>query len=209
MRIIIDLLTEQGRIGTPPSKPDPDILKLCPQLQPKLYICLSETSSRHGRPVPLRNGKSWLDTLGDKWLAETGLGLRYTYCGLGCDMVTVHYADTVLDELNKELNPEAKPWLRTVYMIGRDIPFGASSDEYEVHWDKEARRRSIRVDPEKSRPEVAVHEFHPLLRPWHVAGSLKKAVEYALTEEYWGCVEKGLRPVFPRPKSAFTTGFVI
>jgi hypothetical protein len=198
IQIIMDLLMEQGRVGTPSSIPDQEILKLCPQLQPKLYVCLSETSSRSGRPVPLRNGKSWLDTLGDRWLADTGLKLRYTYSGLGCDMVTVHYADTVLDEANNQMNPESPPSFRTVYMIGGDIPFGASSDDYEVHWDREVRRRSICVDPEKSGNEVAVYEFHPLLRPWHVAGSLREAVEYALTEEYWDCIEKGLRPVFPR-----------
>jgi hypothetical protein len=65
-----------------------------------------------------------------------------------------------------------------------------------------ARRRLIIIDPAESNDEVEL----PNARPWHVAASLEEAVEYALTEEYWDCVEEGLTPLFLKPKGTVELG---
>ncbi|SPQ24844.1 44cb1f66-9f49-4a90-ae34-93c9ac8d97ca [Thermothielavioides terrestris] len=254
IRICIDLLmTEHGRIGTH-AITNVSYLALQPDKQPRLFVCKADTDMvdtaapnaaaspstgpGYGRghaaalaPAPApprREGRTWLETLRDRWMAATGLPLEdvdYTYFdGAGCDRVMVDYADAVLRARTTKLLQERlqqqqqqqkqqqhaasrPPFPRTVYMVGREIPFGAHSDRLPVRYDASARRRSIRLVPpgvggSRQPPPTAVHDFHPLCRPWHVAGGLKEAVEYALAEEYWDCIEHGLSPLFPKPKDA-------
>ncbi|KAK4235137.1 hypothetical protein C8A03DRAFT_18078 [Achaetomium macrosporum] len=214
--ICIDLLlTKQGYIGTHTTQ-KLDYLKHWPHQQPQLFICKADTAPAgdgNPYPVPLRDSKTWLSTLEDWWAAKTGLPLdyvQYKYIGAGCnDEIIIDCADRMLRERNKKLRRDCHPFLRTVYMIGKDIQFGAQSDAYSVAYDKRVRRRSVRIDPSRSGQlrEAAVHDFGPELRPWHVAGSLKEAVEYALyalAEEYWVCVEVGLKPLWPKPNGAIT-----
>jgi hypothetical protein len=89
-------------------------------------------------------------------------------------------------------------------MIGKDIPFSVETDKQKAWQDGNTRRRSVRIDRSKARCEVAIQDYHPLMRPWHVAANLKEAVDYALTEEYWERAEKGLTPMFPRPQGSIT-----
>ncbi|KAK3303052.1 uncharacterized protein B0T15DRAFT_538948 [Chaetomium strumarium] len=224
--ICVDLLlTKQGYIGTHTTK-NLNYLQHWPEQQPQLFICKADTAPApgagqgYGYPVPLRDGKTWLSTLEDRWTDATGLPLddvQYKYFGAACnDDVTVRHMDRVLRERSKKLDHrrdrtgncqhDHRPFLRTVYMIGKDIDFGARSDAYEVDCEPRARRRSVRIDPLRKAQlrEAAVHDFAPEVRPWHVAGSLKEAVEYALTEEYWECVEAGLKPLWARPEGAIT-----
>lgn len=202
IRIVTDLLMSQaGYVGTHSTK-NLAHLKDSPELQPRLYICMAETDSRNGRRVSLENGKTWLETLSDRYRAETGLPLEYSYIGTGCDETTINYADYVLQKRIKKLYPDSRPFPKTVYMIGKDIQFSVESDKQKAYQDEDTRRRSIRVDPSKVRCEVAIRDYHPLMRPWHVAASLKEAVDYALAEEYWELAEKGLKPIFPKPEGA-------
>jgi ribonucleotide monophosphatase NagD (HAD superfamily) len=204
MRIVTDLLMSQaGYIGTH-SRENLAHLKHTPELQPRLYICTAETDSRDGRKVPLKDGKTWLKTLWERYRAETGLPLDYSYHGTGSDETTINYADYVLQKRIKKLHPDFRPFPKTVYMIGKDIPFSVETDKQKAWQDGNTRRRSIRIDRYKARCEVAIQDYHPLMRPWHVAANLKEAVDYALTEEYWELAEKGLTPMFPRPQGSIT-----
>jgi hypothetical protein len=196
-----------------------DYLRHWPEQQPELCFCLADTTASAtgdvdgvGYPVPLRDGKTWLRTLEDRFKAATGLpldDLQYEYFGAGCnDIIMVCQTDEVLSEVSRKLDRDRddQPFLRTVYMIGKDIHFGAHTDAYEVEVDSRARRRSVRIDPSRSARlrEGAVLDFPPEIRPWDVTGSLREAVEYTLTEEYWECIEAGLKPLWHKPKGAIT-----
>lgn len=213
------LLSDGGRIGTSYSadnnnndnKNIPQLGRHAPNNQPRLFICLTDTASRNGLRAPVRNGRTWLETLMDRWAAATAasptpVALDYAYCGLGRDSVTLHYADKLLNgQCRKGMGVAATvPFPRTVYMIGAAIEFGADSEEHLVLYAQDARRRSIRVDVAGA-GRLSVHDFHPVTRPWHVARTAREAVDYALTEEYWDCVEAGLAPLFPKPARAETS----
>ncbi|KAH6847230.1 hypothetical protein B0I37DRAFT_374530 [Chaetomium sp. MPI-CAGE-AT-0009] len=197
MRILTDVLMSQaGYVGTH-SRANLAHLEDAPELQPRLYVSGAELTSRYGRVVPMRGGLDWLGALEERWLRVTGRRLRYeVLCGLGCDKVTLGFADGVLDRVNREGNPGCCPFLGTVYAVGREIWFGAESDKEEVLLDREARRRSIRVDPKRSGQMWSAYKFEAQTRPHHVSGSLKEAVEYALLKEDRYCRERGVEPLF-------------
>lgn len=196
-KICIDLLlSDGGRIGAHRNKRDVSAPKERPETQPQLFVCMTDTSLT-GDQHPLRLGRTWIDTLVDEWTAETGEALEYYHCGTGCDHVTLAFADKLLNACNKRMHPECHPFPRTVYTIGADINFGGDTDRHAAGFSPKARRRSIRVDVQGR--GLTVHGFDGALKPWHVASSLKEAVEYALAEEYWECIEAGLTPLFSKP----------
>ena len=84
-----------------------------------------------------------------------GRGLRCeVLAGMGCHEVTVGSADGMLVEgvlrVGREVVGPGRPFLGMVYMVGREILFGAESERMVVRFDRGARRRSIRVDPDRS-----------------------------------------------------------
>jgi hypothetical protein len=195
IRIVLDVMMSQaGYIGTH-SKTNLGHLKDSPELQPTLHISMAETANRPDRPSPLRKGKDWLRTIEDRWFAETGMGLRYSFCGLGCDGTTLRYADKMLDDLNRA----TRPFPRTLYMIGRDISFGAQCFKQKMEFDRNVRRRSIHIDQAKAGGVRATLKLEPFKGQWHVAKDLQEAVKHAMAEEYRDCLKKGFKPLFSRP----------
>lgn len=211
IQLCIDLLlTKQGRLGTH-GIDNLAQFALDLEQQPQLFICKAETASDHGFTVPRREGRTWLRTLQRRWKAETGLPLMDVtngfYEGAGRDQATLHYADAMLRDRNRQMNTDRHPFPRCVYTIGREIESDAMSDAVPVRFGAPYRRRSVRVGPPRpgaSRP-LSVHDFEPVTRPWHVAATLKEAVEYALAEEYWECLEQDITPLFPNPEWAETS----
>ncbi|KAK4109372.1 hypothetical protein N656DRAFT_783306 [Canariomyces notabilis] len=63
---------------------------------------MADTSVAGHQPV-VRGGKTWFDTLLKRWRSETGgLPLEYNACGMGCDGLTIHTADKVLNGYRPE-----------------------------------------------------------------------------------------------------------
>jgi hypothetical protein len=207
------LLTKQGHVGTH-SVTNMGYLQHWPHKQPRLFVCKADTDVGHGHAVPRRGGQTWLETLRERWQAKTGVPLDYVwfghYDGAGCDKVMLDYAEKVLHDSNRRLHPTTPQhphhhpaFPRTVCTIGQEVQFGAVSDEHKTLYDSQTRRRSVRIDTPRwgnRNSHGAMLEFHQLVRPWHVAGSLSEAVEYALAEEYWECMELGLTPRFAEPR---------
>ncbi|KAK4111689.1 hypothetical protein N656DRAFT_148287 [Canariomyces notabilis] len=99
-RTVIDmLLSDHGRVGT---RFGGSLDERFFDTQPTLYICMADTSAAGHQPV-VRGGKTWFDTLLKRWREETGgLPLEYYACGMGCDGLTIHTADKVLNGYRQE-----------------------------------------------------------------------------------------------------------
>lgn len=204
MRIVTDVLMSQaGYVGTH-SRANLSHLDNAPEQQPPLYVSGAEVTGRYGRAVPRREGEDWLGCLEARWARVTrGKELGYEVLGgMGCDEVTVGWADGVLEEGaraldGREMGPSGRAVLETVYMVGGEIWFGAESERMAVLFDPEARRRTIKVDPGKSGHLWSVLSFEAQTRPHHVSASLEEAVEYALDKEHRYCLKRGVEPLFP------------
>ena len=97
----------------------------------------------------------------------------------------------------REVGGSGRAVLETVYVVGGEIWFGTESERMAVRFDREARRRSIRVDPGKSGHLWSVLSFEAQTRPYHVSASLEEVVEYALDKEHRYCLKRGVEPLFP------------
>ncbi|GAB1317473.1 hypothetical protein MFIFM68171_07683 [Madurella fahalii] len=206
IRICINLLlshsSRKGAQGADRKENNTAAQKEHLEIQPQLFVCMTDTSLVGDRPF-LRRDRTWIDTLVDEWTAKTGKALEYYHCGTGRDRVTLAFADKLLNGYNKRMHPTCHPFPRTVYMIGADISFGGNTDRYAAVLSPGVRRRSIRVDVHGR--GLTVHDFDAALKPWHVTSNVKEALEYALAEEYWECIEARLTPLFSRPDWARST----
>ncbi|KAL1838029.1 hypothetical protein VTJ49DRAFT_3123 [Mycothermus thermophilus] len=220
LRIVTDvLLSQAGQIGTHSADGDKQQgllrrhLVHSPELQPRLFVCGAGIADPHAAEPP--RARTWLDELQRRFLAESGgIPLRFDY--LDDPDSLLHHADRALEFVNDRLHP----WLRlgppnsngpspvalfprTVFRIGADTLFSAACSRvknYPSH--PNTGRRYVVVDPTRGGHVEATIEYPSHVRPWYVAASLLDAVDYALQDEYWACVEEGLRPTWPVPEGA-------
>ncbi|KAL2268282.1 hypothetical protein VTJ83DRAFT_3128 [Remersonia thermophila] len=225
LRIVADvLLSQAGRIGmraagagSKQNSPLRRRLVHPPDQQPRLFICGAGIADPHADELP--RARTWLDELQRHFLAVSG-GIPLSFDYLDDPESLLHHADRALEFVNDRLHPwlrpkdahppastdpASAPFPRTVFRIGADTLFSAACSRvkrYPSH--PAAGRRYALVDPERGGRVEAAIEYPNHARPWYVAASLLDAVDYALQDEYWACVEEGLRPTWPAPEGTLT-----
>jgi ribonucleotide monophosphatase NagD (HAD superfamily) len=195
LRIVTDILLSQaGYVGT--RRLDPL------EQQPRLFICGAGIADPLAAGLP--RSRTWLDELQRSYHAESGgVPLQFEY--VDDPDTLLHHADRALEFVNDKLHP----WMhnpndrfpRTIFRIGADTIFNAACSRVKNFPEHpNTRRRYIVVDPVRGGNVEAALEYPRHSRPWYVAASLQDAVDYALTDEYWDCVEYGLKPTWPAPE---------